>query len=271
MNIWITGQRGFIGRHVAALVREAGHRLIDEPMELQDVRPAVFNVIVPDLVIHCAWRGKSSSEHGLSDIESLSASAHLLYVLRKSGCKRFVNVGSCVDSYPSLNPIYSVAKKSFTEITSALACPEMSTVTARLFYCYGPHQDPERFIPSIMRAFLNGERPQMTNGEQVRDYLHVEDIAAAIWRIATSREQGVIDVASGWPWRLSHLAKSAAMACKVSPERIDFGALPYRNEPEVIAADPKRLYALGWQPHYSLMQGLTNTAQYWRTQLCAAV
>jgi dTDP-glucose 4,6-dehydratase len=56
---------------------------------------------------------------------------------------------------------------------------------------YGPFQFPEKFIPMMILKALAGEPlPVYGNGENVRDWLYVEDHVRALWRIATEGRVG---------------------------------------------------------------------------------
>jgi nucleoside-diphosphate-sugar epimerase len=49
-------------------------------------------------------------------------------------------------------------------------------VTARLFSPYGPWDDPSRFVPYVIGAYLQGRRPLLGNPTCVRDYVFIEDV-----------------------------------------------------------------------------------------------
>ena len=49
---------------------------------------------------------------------------------------------------------------------------------------YGPRQHPEKFIPHTVQCVLNGQRPVLYgDGLNVRDWIHVDDHAAAVWDV----------------------------------------------------------------------------------------
>lgn len=56
---------------------------------------------------------------------------------------------------------------------------------------YGPHQHPEKFIPRSIAYIKHGERPKLYgDGLNVRDWIHVEDHACAVWSILTKGTVG---------------------------------------------------------------------------------
>ena len=56
---------------------------------------------------------------------------------------------------------------------------------------YGPYQFPEKLIPLMIQAALNGRPlPVYGDGMQIRDWLHVSDHCQALWRVLTAGEVG---------------------------------------------------------------------------------
>lgn len=56
---------------------------------------------------------------------------------------------------------------------------------------YGPYHFPEKLIPlTILNALAGKPLPVYGNGQQIRDWLYVEDHARALYRVATSGEPG---------------------------------------------------------------------------------
>ena len=66
----------------------------------------------------------------------------------------------------------------------------IETAWVRLFYQYGAYEDKRRVVPAVITSLLSHQKQKLTLGEQIRDYLHVEDVAsaiAAIFRTAPHR------------------------------------------------------------------------------------
>jgi nucleoside-diphosphate-sugar epimerase len=142
---------------------------------------------------------------------------------------------------------------------------------ARLFFLYGPYEDGRRLVPSIINAVLDGREFAASEGTQVRDYLHVQDVARALCALAESQERGTFNVCSGSPATIADLMKAAAGAAgDVSLLRL--GARPPRGwEPPSIVGDSARLRAAtGWAPSRTLADGMRETVAWWK-QFRAAV
>ena len=103
----------------------------------------------------------------------------------------------------------------------------------------------------------------------MRDYLHVEDVASAIWRVATSDLTGAVNIASGEPVTIADLATRIGRLLG-RPELVQLGAMPYRpDEPMRILADAATLrQRLGWTPRFDLDRGLADTVRWWKPE-CA--
>ena len=108
----------------------------------------------------------------------------------------------------------------------------------------------------------------VTLGEQVRDFLHVEDVCSALWAVARSAYCGPVNVASGSPATVKTVAQEIGRIIG-RPDGVRLGALPYRaGEPASLAADVSRLRdTIGWRPRYTLVEGLTQTVNWWKARV----
>lgn len=102
-------------------------------------------------------------------------------------------------------------------------------------------------------------------GEQLRDFLHVDDVASAIWAVARSAYAGPVNIASGSPFAVAAVVRTIARLVG-REDLLYFGALPYRaGEPMDLTADASVLHeAIGWSPRYDLEAGLRNTIEWWK-------
>jgi nucleoside-diphosphate-sugar epimerase len=210
----------------------------------------------------------------------LEASIRLVTGLSALGCERFVGTGTCFEydtdagtlseaSPTKPHNLYAATKLAFSLLLPHIGAG-MRCTWARLFYQYGPMEDPARLIPSIVRALLEGRPAPITGGKQVRDYLHVADVASALEAIATSRAEGIINVGSGEPVTVAEIATRIGAAID-RPKLVRPGARPYDpGDPMFICADVERLRATGWRPTYNLDAGLADTIAWWRARLQSA-
>jgi UDP-glucuronate decarboxylase len=289
----VTGAAGFVGSRVVRVLLEGGldvHGVVRDPSaprlrgasgvrlascDLTDP-PAVAQLVAdvsPDICIHCAWIA-TPGEYLTSPANEahVDAAEALTRALVSAGCRRLVGLGTCFEYAPSdaplaessaLDPLtpYARAKVAASE-RLAHVCENTATglAWARLFYLYGPHEDPRRLVPAVTLALLEGRRAAITPGEQLRDFLHVDDVARALVAVAASEVTGPINIGSGQGVAVRDLVGAIGRIVG-RPELVDVGAIPYaEGDPMVVVADPTRLAReCGWSPSISLERGLEET------------
>jgi nucleoside-diphosphate-sugar epimerase len=130
---------------------------------------------------------------------------------------------------------------------------------ARVFHLFGPGEDPSRLVPTVAASLARGEPIDVTAGEQMRDYLHVADVAAGIAALAGPGASGVFNVCSGTARPLRELLLAIG-ELRGRADLIRFGARPYApREVMYLAGRSDRLRALGWTPRFaSLEAGLRD-------------
>ena len=300
MRVFVTGASGFIGSSVTRDLLDAGHSVLalalpaDDLWRLRDIErdvpvvrgaladPAILRNAIggwaPEVCIHLAWYAEPGKYlDSPANVEALSSSLALLRVLSEIGCRRMVAAGTCAeydtdrgylreDDPARPLTLYAAAKLSCGLLGSlmAQACG-MRFAWARIFYPYGPYEDQRRVIPGIIRSLLSGQPFPATAGDQVRDYVHVADVASAFRLLAEKEASGVFNIASGVPVTMKQVLGTVGnlLGC---PELVGFGALPYRDwEPMFVCGDSQRLRALGWLPRYGLDEGLSRTIDWWRS------
>ncbi len=299
MRVLLTGAAGFVGSRVARLLVREGcevHALVrgDRRRRVEDITLSLsvescdllasadvgarVARIRPELCIHCAWYAVPGDYlHSRENLPHVCAGLELARALAAAGCRRLVAVGTCLEyetgpgalSEKSPTGPATLYAESKLRLFRALAqlCEQagMGFAWPRLFYLYGPFEDERRLVPSVILALLEGRPARTTKGEQVRDFLHVDEVAAAIWAVARSEVSGPVNVGSGRPVTVRELVLEIGRIVG-RPELIELGALPYAaGEPMAIWADNGRLVEeCGWAPRFSLEQGLREAVEWWR-------
>jgi nucleoside-diphosphate-sugar epimerase len=294
----LTGATGFIGRQALTALSEAGHEVHavarrppgEEAGAIWHQADLLAGCDIvrecePEILVHLAWY----AEHGKywsspENVRWVEASLALLRAFAAAGGRRVVIAGTCAEYewsrevYPESAPVrpatlYGAAKHGLNVVGSAF-CEQAGIELAwgRLFFLYGPHEAPERFVPSLVRSLLQGEPARMTDGSQRRDFLHVSDAGAAFAALADGALTGAVNIASGEAVALEDLGRRIAVA-SAHPELLRIGELPTRaGEPAELVAEVSRLREeLGWSPSISLGEGVDATVAWWLEHLgCAS-
>ena len=180
MKICITGQSGFIGKHVvkAALARE--HSVVD------------FLHQNPDALIHLAWDGLPNYEN-VKHFNNLWWNLSFLHAAVNNRIRNITVTGTCLETV-RFPPYYAIAKLA---VRARLFELLPTAKWARLWYLYGEGQREPCLLPSFKRAQQdNYETFSVVDG--ARDFIDVALVAYYLVLIAEQNSvNGIIDVCSG--------------------------------------------------------------------------
>ena len=298
-RLLITGATGFIGRHCLPLliardfeVHAAVRKNTKQPaipsvswhtsdlLNLDETR-ALIQEVRPTHLLHFAWVTQPGIYgSSLENLRWLQGSLELLRTFKGQGGRRVVVAGTCAEydsrfAYCSeqttpLNPqsLYGSCKQALYNVLMSYAKQEsLAAAWGRLFSLYGPYEHPSRLVPSVTLNLLADRPADCTQGTQIRDFLHVEDVGSAFAAILDDDVVGAVNIASGKPVAVKELIERLAEQIG-RPELVHFGALPTPdNEPPMLVGNVRRLQAeVGWLPSISLESGLASTIAWWREQ-----
>ena len=213
----------------------------------------------------------------------LTASLELFRVFAEQGGRRAVLAGTCAEyrwndelcsehSTP-LDPrtLYGACKHALHIGAQAYArATGVSVAWGRIFFLYGPGENPRRLVPSVVVPLLRGEPASCSHGRQIRDFLYAEDVASAFTALLMSDVTGPVNIASGIPTPISEVARIIGEITQ-RPDLVRLGAIPTASDdPSLLIADVSRLTTeLGWRPTRDLQSGLRETVKWWRERLAA--
>jgi nucleoside-diphosphate-sugar epimerase len=278
----VTGAGGFIGRHAPAALAERGFDVVRADVDLLDAGAAdeLIERVRPTHLLHLAWYAVPgdywTSPENLRWVE---ASLRLLRAFRgeravvagSSAEYDWSGGGRLVEGVTPERPatLYGASKLALSAIGPHAG--GFSFATGRIFFVHGPHEDERRLVPHVARPLLRGERAAVSEGTQVRDFMHVADVADALCALLDSDVGGPVNVASGEPVAVREVVSLVAEATG-RPELVDYGAVPMRpGDPAELVPDVGRLRdEVGWRPRFGLRDGLADTVEWWRAALSRA-
>jgi nucleoside-diphosphate-sugar epimerase len=298
-RVLVTGATGFIGQHCLTQLVARGydvHAVYSKasPIETPGVNWHQANLlegqqiefllrdVVPSHLLHLAWNATPGVYiRSLENLDWLCSSLRMAQLFAELGGIRMVTAGTCFEydwdygyCREHLTPLapstlYGTCKHSLQLTLSRLSEQSgLSSAWGRIFFLYGPHEHPGRLVSSVIRALLRGEEAPCSPGTQMRDFLHVEDVAGAFVALLDHETLGAVNIASGSPVAVKDVVQEIARQLG-QQGLVKLGALPARpGDPALLAADTGRLRTeVGYIPKYSLEHGIRETIRWWQGEL----
>jgi nucleoside-diphosphate-sugar epimerase len=293
----VTGANGFIGRSALPFLQAADYEIHAVSSQVRAAEPIAWhqvNLLDTDAVnslvaevrpthlLHLAWYSKPGAYWTAPDnLLWVQASLRLLESFATNGGRRVVMAGSCAEydwrygwcseRVTPLEPSspYGKCKNGLRSLVAAYCqLSGLSWAWGRIFFLYGPREHPARLVSSVINALLRGQPALCSSGRQLRDFLHVDDVASAFVALLDSEVQQAVNVASGTPVSVRDIVCRIGAALR-HEDLLRLGARPAAaGEPAVLAADVRRLTGeVNWRPLFDLDSGLAATISWWRDNL----
>ena len=293
-KVLITGGTGFIGKNVVNELLKRGYEvhslvyppfaeeqegLVQHEMNLLDSE-AVKDFFVKnhfENLIHLAWYVGKGCQTSNVNLSWVMASLNLLQQFKNNGGQKVLMTGSVseydyrngylTEDFSSLNNEYLYGKSKAALYILSKEYSKLNGLDfkwARLFNVYGPNEREQRLMPSVINSCLRGEDVKVSDCLKFQDYLHVEDLAKAIVMLFESKTQGAVNICSGKPVQLRQIVEKIAELTEFKGN-ILWGAIPTYFEEALVVGNNKRLkQEVGFEPKFSLEEGLKNTINWWK-------
>jgi len=289
VTVLATGCSGFLGRHCAEALTRHGFRIhavsrtrcggdadainwhkVD--LRARGTAEELVATLRPTHLLHLAWvTAPERYPYANENLEWLEASLALVKTFGEQGGKRFVGAGSsaeyevlagpCLEDTTPIRPtsLYGQCKAALWTATEAYAKRYgFSAAWGRVFLPYGPGDEPRRLIPSLLAALTAGKPINVTDGSQIRDFIHVTDVADLFVRlVATAEAKGAYNIGTGRGSAVRDVIERVADHLHARG-LVRFGARPIReDEPSSLIADMTKVERiLDWHARMSIESGL---------------
>lgn len=275
MRVLVTGATGFIGCHVIPYLLDKGLNVIatsrnknraknyDWYGEVEyiecDYHKSTLDYYSffgePDIIIHLAWGGLPNYKDPFHVEKNLPANCLFLKNFIERGIKKMVVAGTCYEygmqcgclqESSNTQPVtqYGLAKDALRRYLEFLVYETQTSFNwVRLFYIYGDGQNQNSLLPQLERAISEGKKEfNMSGGEQLRDYLSVEEVARNLCTIALQTEvHGIVNCCSGKPISIRRLVEERIKMLKANI-KLNLGYYPYPDyEPMAFWGDMDKL------------------------------
>ncbi len=300
----ITGGAGFIGNHIARLLLEKGWEVTcydDLSVGKKEYIPDGAELIVGDIrdenkltdvmngcrhVYHLAARVsiRKAVDTFVDDAEVNTLGTLTTFrAAKNAGVGRFLYASSMAvygtveyspqdESHP-INPTspYGIAKYASERYLLSMGTQwGIEPVICRFFNTYGPRQTPSPYV-GVITIFCNklfaGENPVIFgDGEQVRDFIHVGDIArGSVMALDKAPAGSVINLGTGVGTSVNQVAQ--LLVDKINPEITSEHVPPVPGEPgDSIADFTHARDIIGWEPEKKLTEAIDDAIEWNRSQ-----
>ncbi len=280
--------RGWSVQAVAVTDRDQASRLDSEQLDIVEVTrldpggiSTALDAADPTVVFNLMAGGVDPSDRDHRSLvdDNVGFVAALLTALEGSNGTKVIHTGSWSEyadplgtepideDHPILpTSVYGAAKAAASILGSAMSRGlGIPFLVCRLFNVYGPGEAGHRLIPYVVDRLTQRLPVELTTGVQVRDFIHVEDVADGLVGAAEIEITSAMsyNVATGIGTPVREVAMHAANALDADPDLLRFGAIESRpDEPDHIVGDPSRLFeATGWRASVVVADGVRHTVE----------
>ena len=295
-RIYVAGHRGMVGSAMVRFLEAKGFQnlLLATRSEVDLCRQTetdqFFADAKPEIVIFAAARvggiGANNSMPAEFIYQNLAMATNSIHAAWQHGTQRFLFLGStCIYPRNAPQPMSedSLLTSSLEATNEAYAIAKIAALKMCQFYrrqygvlfhsamptnLYGPgdnyHPENSHVLPALIRRFheakISGKKSVSIwgTGSPLREFLHVDDLAAAIAHVLSlSNPPDIVNVGSGEEISIRNLARSVAEVVgyngeiRTNPDHPD-------GTPRKLS-DTSRIRATGWEPKISLSDGLKST------------
>lgn len=231
-----------------------------------------------DVFFHLGWEGTGDKNNCFVQNRNIQYTLDAAKLASELGCTLFLGAGSQAEyGIPNIRinentpafPItgYGISKLCAGQMSRIFAEQKgLKHIWTRIFSVYGPYDAQKTFVSSMINCFLDSEVPKITLGEQIWDYLYIDDCAEALFLLSEKAvNSGIYNIGSGIECKIKVCAEKIRDI--IAPSlAINFGAMPYDNgTPMFLSADINKLKRdTGFEPSVSFEDGIMEMLKIMR-------
>lgn len=289
MKVLITGSTGFVGKTLVNFLhkksiadmcllvrnREKAVKLFSDLYPIISTNDSNWDVEIvrfnPDVVLHLAahytnQRDKESIKELLES--NILFTTLLLEAVSHTSCSCFINIGTfteysdgCVEYQP--NNLYSATKTAIRPILKYYQTQSLwKWINVVIYSPYGRRNESKKVIDFLLDAIYSDTQVDFSPGEQILDFIHVDDIADFFITLIQSMPN-LIDsyyqfyLGTGQGHTIREVAQVMEDVFK-KPVHANWGGRNYAPSDVMHAVAPinKNIRILGWKAKLSLMEGI---------------
>ena len=273
-KVLVTGAAGFIGRHLCRRLMDLQATVVAVDCYSPDTTEVLpgfikmditsydelrdIDVVDPKMVFHLAAVGATDPFLPVEDSLRVNVLGTVNLLKAMDGRAQVVVARTAAERNPS-SP-YAASKAAAWGFCDMYARTKAWPLRgAMIFQCYGLGQSARNVLPAALEAALSGNDFPLSPGEQIRDWVSVEDVVSGLLAVAQSELAPAESIEIGTGVGTS-LRETVQMLFELvgRKEYPILGALPYRpGEDMRVVADSDRTERLtGWRARTGLADGL---------------
>lgn len=285
MKVILTGATGFLGSHILKGLFEQAEVIVlkrsfskeDKILKYQskyksyDIdKISLYEIFEKeskiDAVIHCATDyGRKNDIVGEIFQSNVVFPLQLLEIATLFNVDTFINTDTFFGKTKSVKGYmqnYILTKNQFLDWGKSFAeSGKINFINMRLEHIYGENDNDSKFIPLVIQSCLNNvDKIDLTDGEQYRDFIYINDVFSAYLKVLLLSEKlkgyEEFEIGTGMAVKVKEFVNTIKKITK-SKIKLNYGVIPYRqNEIIYSQANTFKLKELGWDCKYDIEKGI---------------
>jgi len=301
-KILITGATGFIGSNIAFQLVEKGYSVsaiyrttstfekcehfknqinwinINDPNWKNTVKE-----IKPDQLIHTAWNAIEAQHRTDWELQMKNFwfSKELFDLAKECSIQKVIALGSQAEygshEFPvteetATKPVdaYGAIKNlTLNYLRSLFSETDQEWYWVRVFSVFGENENSAWLIPGVISKLLKNEPVKLTACEQTYNYLYINDFAQQLHKLIefTENKSGIFNLCASRSIKLKDLLLKITDTMGLSPDLLQFGAIPYREGQNMYIAGDNSKFQKIFNPdnnYEDMTEGLLKTIEFYK-------